>query len=425
MAFGKDPRLALQGGSFRQTAQLHSRNRVVNTHRKGAPYFVDKYEPGLMAPDVVRLIPGNYLQEQAVGEGDNVQVVQYQSKYIQFVDHFLGRAGGEKGKSCICSAGPLRNFKTKRNPCRGCDIFWETAVRDPKTNRLDSPVISRQRKFAICVLDYGNYHKLEQYDPQTGQMKINQKTGEPFFNWVKCLGMGCDACRANKEVKHGDMRHWPMSSAHFRQLLSTALNIGNACARCCTTAINGQSPIRSIAWTCSNCGNTAIDMATTELKMDELMKITDDPYVCPDCQTEVLLEEQITCAECANRGQQGVRAGLFDVDLSVQLVETGQNAKMLNVMGWSPPRPVDPNYAALAVPIDLVAKYAPDSMEYQISRFGPPSAAAQAARTPVTTGATPNVQQYTAASDPATRGFSPSPVVAPSVQSFTPYGTKV
>lgn len=392
MAFGKDPKLALTGGSFRQTANLHGRDRVTRGPRGRVPYFVDQYQPSLMVADTIRLIAGDYLQEQAVGEGDDVMVVQYQSNYIQFVDHYLDRVK----KSCICSAGALRNVKNKRNPCRGCDIFWETAVRDPKTNRFDSPVIGRQRKYAISVLDYSDYHKMEQYDQQTRQVKMNPKTNEPYFNWVKCQGQGCDACRAGKEIKHGDMRHWPMSHTHFEVLKANALNIGNSCARCGTTDLNGKSPITSLCWTCRNCGEVAIDMATTSLKLDELLKVTDDPYKCPACDTEVLLEEQINCVECAKRGQQGVRAGLFDVDLRVQLTDAGQSAKILNISGWSPPRPVAPGFEEIAKPVDLVAKYAPDSMEYQISRFGAPTPAMQQpqGRAPVTTGAAPAVQQF-------------------------------
>jgi hypothetical protein len=421
MAFGKDPRLAISGGSFRQTANLHARDRVSRGPRGRVPYFVDKFEPGLMLADTIRLVAGDYLQEQAVGEGDKAVIVPYQSNYIQFVDHFLGSSGGAKGKSCICSAGPFRNIKNKRNPCRGCDIFWDTAVRDPKTNRLDSPVISRQKKVAISVLDYGNYHKLEQYDQQTRQVKINPKTNEPYYNWVKCMGMGCDACRAGKETKAGDMRHWPMSLSHFEILKTAALSIGNSCSVCCTTDIGGQPPIRSIAWTCGTCGHTAVDMSTNALKYEELLQLTDNPYQCPDCQTEVLLQEQYTCIPCAQRGQQGVRAGLFDVDLRVQLTDTGQNAKMLNVSGWSPPRPVAPGFEEMAKPVDLVAKYAPDSWEYQVSRFGGPNPAAQqGGRAPVT-GTAPATQQFVTA--PA----SGAPSVGPSVQSFqqpSVYGPK-
>lgn len=402
MAFGKDPKLALQGGSFRQSAQLHSRDRVIRGPKGRVPYFVDQFQPSLLMADTVRLVAGSYLQEQAVGEGDGVEVVQYQSNYIQFTDHFLCHAG-QGGKSCICSAGPLRNIRNKRNPCRGCDIFWETAVRDPKTNRFDSPVISRQSKYAISVLDYGNYHKIEQYDQQTRQVKMNPRTNEPYFNWVKCQGQGCDGCRANKELKNGDMRHWPMSRTHFHILLTALQGISQSCTRCSTTDLNGVSPIKSIAWTCRNCGATAIDMATTPLKLDELLKMTDEPYKCPDCETEVLLEEQYTCVECAKRGQQGMRAGLFDVDLRVQLTDTGQNAKMLNILGWSPPRPVAPGFEELAKPVDLIAKYMPDSMEYQISRFGAPN---------------PNVQQ----GQPQNR--APVTGAAPSTQQFNQYGPK-
>jgi hypothetical protein len=395
MAFGKDPRLALAGGSLRQTVQSFGRDLVTRGPKGRLPYFVDQYTPTVGSPDTIRLIAGHYLQQHAIGTGDDVQLVELPADYITFTEHFLGSPTG-KGKSAICSAGPFANIKSKRAPCRGCDIFWETAVRDPKTNRLESKTISRVDKYVISVLDYGPYHKLESIDHATGQLKINNKTGEAFFNWVKCQGQGCDACRAGKEKRFGNMSHWPMSYTHNQVLIASEVNIGQSCAVCRTMDLKPdgrtESPIRSLVWACRHCGEPAIDMSNTSLKWDEIYKLTDRPYECPACGEKSLLREEIICVECEKLGQVGKRAGLFDVDIRVQLTEVpGQKAKMLQVMGWSPPRPVAPDFAEMAVPVDLVARYAPDSMEYQISRFG--AAPPTTGRTPVT-GA-PGTQPFT------------------------------
>jgi hypothetical protein len=129
-------------------------------------------------------------------------------------------------------------------------------------------------------------------------------------------------------------------------------------------------------------------MATTELKLNEMLKVTDNAYTCVDCKSEVFLQEEYRCLECYKHGQPGLRAGLFDVDLRVQATPIeGKKGKDLQIRGWSPPRPVDPNYTELAKPVDLVARYAPDSMESQIGKFG---AATQ--RAPVTSGAPPQQQ---------------------------------
>lgn len=386
MAFGKDERLVSIGGNFRQTTNTFTTNKAREPKGR-VPYFVDQYQPSLLTIDTVRLIPGQYMQEQVVedigpdGKVD-LKVAHVVMSFIKFTEHFHG--GLEKGG--ICSAGPFQNIKSKRAPCRGCDIFWETAAKNPSTGRFESNVMSRQNKYAFSVLDYGSYHKVDQIDRETGQAKVNPTTKEPYFNWVKCQGQGCDGCKASLELKQGDMRHWPMSYTHFQQLRAAELNIGASCARCGTSDI-----IQSIAWACPSCGAPAIDMATTELKLDEMLKITDNQYDCSDCGTKVFLTEHYTCPACAQRGQAGLRAGLFDVDLRVQLTAiAGQKGKTLQVRGWSPPRPVDPNFQAIVQPVDLPARYAPDSMAFQISRFGAPSATQ--GRAPVT-GA-PAQQQF-------------------------------
>jgi hypothetical protein len=389
MSFGKDPKLALAGGSFRQTVNSFGKDLVTRGPKGKMPYFVDQYQPSIGFADTIRLIAGNYSQMHAIGEGDAVEAIELPAFYITFTEHYLAATK----KSCICSAGPFANIKGKRAPCRGCDIFWETAVRDPGTNRLDSNVISRQDKYAVSVLDYGPYHKIEQFDAKTGMVKMNNKTNEPSFNWVKCQGQGCDACRAGKELKHGNMSHWPMSYTHNQVLLAAELNIGRSCVTCKSVDQNNVSPIRSLCWTCRNCGSVAIDMSTSTMKLDEIYKATDRPHLCADCGEKSLLEEQIVCVECEKLGQKGKRAGLFDVDLRVQSFDVpGQKGKQLQVSGWSPPRPVDPNFAAIAIPVDLPARYAPDSWEYQISRFGAPNPNAQG-RAPVT-GAAPATQQF-------------------------------
>jgi hypothetical protein len=387
MAFGKDPRLAVEGGSFRQQSQSFASNRTGRGTKGRVPYFVNEYKPTLNGIDTIRLVKGAYLQQQAVGEGDKVEAISMTMPYTKFTDHFHG--GFEK--SIICSAGVFKNLKAKRDPCRGCDIFWETAVRTENTGRLESPIMSRQEKYAFGVLDYSDYHKVEQMDRDTGKARMNNRTNEPFFNWNKCDGQGCANCAKGKELKHGDMRHWSMSYTHFQALRNAELLIGNSCSRCgAYPGFDGVAPIQSLAWSCPNCGSPVINVTTTELKTDEMRNITDSSHICKDCKHEVFLTELITCTVCEPRGQQGLRAELWDVDLKVGLTPTNTKAKTLTVSGFSPPRPVDPAYAHLAKPVDLISIFTPDAWEFQIERFGAPTPAAQ--RTPVT-GTIPSTQQ--------------------------------
>lgn len=394
MAFGKDPRLAAEAGSFRQQSRAFTQNRARSGAKGRVPYFINEYKPGLVSCDTIRLVRGDYLQQVAVKgvgvDGKEVWEVANQAMpFVKFTEHFHGGID----KSAICSAGPFKNLKALRYPCRGCEIFWETAVKNENTGRIESPIMSRQEKYAFSVLDYGNYHKVPVVDRQTGKMRMNTRTNEPFYNWTKCQGQGCEYCTRRCELTHGNMRHWQMSYTHFQQLRAAELLISDSCAACgAYPDFSGKAPIQSLAWSCRNCGSNVIDVQTTELKVDEMRNMTDNLHTCVDCKCEGFLIEMYTCVECAPRGQQGRRAELWDVDLKVQLTETGQKAKTLTIQGWSPPRPVDPNYAQLAKPVDLIAIFAPDSMEYQLDRFGAPKPTA--ATQEQVTGAVPAQQQY-------------------------------
>jgi hypothetical protein len=382
MAFGKDKRTMSTVGSFRQMSNQLASHKGGRRSHGGIPYFVDMYRPSTTEIDTIRLVPGEYLQDQIEGDGDNAKVVQSIMAFIKFVEHF----DGTMQKGTICSAGPFANDKNKRAPCHGCDIFWDTVVRNEK-GRLESTRISRQNKYAFSVLDYGRYHKMDQYDTATGQPKINPTTKQPYFNWVKCQGQGCDACRANIETKFGNMSHWPINFTQLQVLRSAEVDIGKSCVVCGT-----ENSIGSLGWECPNCGECAIDMATTQMKLDELLKMTDEHYTCPSCAQTGFLHEVYECRACTPRGHTGVRSTLFDVDLRVKVVETGgNNGKVLQVLGWSAPRPIPTEFAEVAKPVDLVARYAPDPLDRQAQKFG---ISAAPKREPQT-GSQPAARQYT------------------------------
>jgi hypothetical protein len=287
------------------------------------------------------------------------------SGFVKFVEHY----DGFTEKSCICSAGPWENFKDKRNQCFGCDIYWETASRNSE-GRWQSSRMSKQAKYAFNTFDYGVYHKLEQIDRDTGKPKLNPKNQQPYFNWVKCIGQGCDACKAGKESKTGNMMHWPINFTQLQVLRSVENDIGASCFGCGT-----YNSIISRGWMCQKCGECIIDMSTTELKKEELLEITDNPVHCPHCNTEDVLQELLDCAVCKVKGTKGSRASLYDVDLRVKLVSNGTQ-KVLQVCGWSQPYAVTSDQIK---PLDLLSKYAPSTLEYQASQFGLSPAQGQAA----------------------------------------------
>jgi hypothetical protein len=410
MAFGKDARTlnAVSAfGSLRQQTAAATKQAGKRASRGGPPYFVDMYQPSMMDIDTIRLVPGEYLQDYIEGEGDNAQLVQKLATFVKFVDHF----DGHMQRGAICSAGAWANDRNKRSPCYGCDIYWETAARNTE-GRFTSTRISRQNKYAFCVFDYARYHKMEQIDRSNGQVRRDNK-GQPFYNWVKCQGQGCDACRApNIETKQGNMSHWPMNYTQLQVLRAAETNIGKSCTTC-----GSVNSINSMAWLCSNCKECAIDMATTHLKKDELLQITDNLCQCASCGQQVLLTEVYECSVCAQRGQQGVRATLFDVDLQVQLIPMPNDQKNLQISGWSQPYPIPAQFAEAAKPLDLVAKYKPDSLEYQASRFGikvnAPAPGATAPQRQPQTGPQQGYQQPPMQQAP--QGYAPQPQ-----QGYTP-----
>lgn len=408
MAFGKDRQVMRAVGSFRQiSAQASTNKRGERKSKGGVPYFVDMYVPSTDEIDLIRLVQGAYLQDQIVGEGDDMHVVQVEMPFIKFTEHF----DGANKTGVLCSAGVFAGFKDKREPCHGCNIYWETAARNNE-NRFESSRISRQDKYAFSVFDYGTYHKMDQYDRDTGKPRIDPKTKLPYFNWTKCLGQGCDACRANAESKVGNMSHWPINYTQLQVLRNAETNIGKGCVTC-----GGENCIVSLGWMCDpktgGCGECAIDMATTTLKKDEMLTITDNTYTCPACKHAGLLEDVYQCNVCAPRGHEGVRASLFDVDLRVQAIPNPSGkGKNLQVVGWSAPHPVAANFAADIKPVDLPGRYAPTPLDIQASKLGVKDAPPAPVRTPHT-GPAPTGQ------------VSPPPTTAPAARSYaSPYANK-
>jgi ribosomal protein L37AE/L43A len=292
--------------------------------------------------------------------------------YIKVTKHF----DGANQKGSICSAGPWMNFRNKRNPCHGCDIYYATLVKN-KAGHWESTRMSKQDLYVFSMFDYGTYHNIEQLDKQ-GQVKVNSQ-GQAYLNWTRCPGQRCEACRTNRETKIGHALHWPLNWTHFRILLSANDDVGRSCVTC-----GGRDVITSMAWTCHNCGECLIDMETTQFSVDDILKKSTEPFTCPHCHRTGFMDEVFQCSQCASMGKEGERATVFDVDLKVKVVvNPTTNNKALQIMDWSEPRPIDPQFAEEAKPLDLVARYTPESLDLQAKMFNVP-----VKREPVTTGQT-------------------------------------
>lgn len=359
--FGKDPtklgRVPAFGGSLNQRTTAfkdHSRGPRTSRGRR----FSDEYKPpkGPHAFDVGRLIPGAYTVQVPADDKGN-ELMEVQLEFFPFVEHFDGRTN----RSCVCSGGPLHNFKGKRAACDGCDLFYE-GLSLPKGQ---AKRMSKRDMFVFNFLHMAPYHKVESLDQSTGQIRTNDK-GEPYHDWHPCEGRTCTACRAGKETTHGRLRPWPMGYAHFNTLIE-AYNplVGTGCTGCGT-----KDSIRSVAWICpvQGCGEAIIDLSSTTLSDADIAKIVVREIECPTCHNRALAQEVYECTACQNPQ----RASIFDVDIHVQRIDNskdGGNQTNLMLTSWSNPRPVDKSFVELAKPLALDKMYSATPLEVQKKLF--------------------------------------------------------
>lgn len=364
-AFGKQTSLLRNIPSFRQLSGQYGGIGGKRQSKGGRPYWVGQYIPPTVDVDTILLVEGKYESMEVDASTDPPTTVPVVLPFVKFIEHFDGKTD----RSAICSAGPFVRYKDLRNPCNGCDIYWATLepTTDDKGNeRKKSMRMSRQTKFGFGIIDFSNYHKQFQFDTQTGAPRINPRTKQQYFDWRKCEGIGCDGCKAKLETKFGHNPHWPMSWGFFETIRSQDREVGKSCRAC-----KGIDTIQSIAWVCKNCGDAAIDMSTTQLKMEDIIKISESHHSCK-CGSKDFLDEIIECRGCSN----AERMTVFDVEFKVRRVATGQNNQsVLNISGYHPRRNLEGALAELAKPQDLIKVFAPTPYAQQVKVFGPPPVA--------------------------------------------------
>jgi len=346
MAFGKDREELKKVRSLREAGNI-SRNKRPRGGGGGGGWlrFKDQLKPSTVEEDTVRFIPGEYPFVEVLENGDTQETLL---PYYCFTEHF----DGKHYTSSICSAGVFADDKDKRDPCLGCEIFWDTGGK--KGGRM-----SRRDMKAFTVFNLGTFHEVEEVDAR-GNVKISDKTKKPFMEWVKCAGRRCDACAAGKPTTKGRLQHYDVGYGHFSQLKEYAKTIGRCCKNC-----GGKDTIQEVAYLCPNCKEAVIDMATTHLKDEEIIKLVDEDMQCPHCRQKVLLEEIVECKDCGNPE----RAGIFDVDISFKKVAgpAGTNQSTLMFTGFGPVCPIDPVYDVK--PMDFTKMYEPTPLQVQADKF--------------------------------------------------------
>lgn len=372
MAYGKNPQGLSNVGSFRQTSHTWNASRNEKKSRTGGgktPSWVNEYRPPTDDVDVIRVIQGNYTVEDVNPQGELVKVSGL--TFWPYIEHFDSRPG--QRKRCVCSAGPYSNDRNRKQPCHGCDLFWSSMKVNPATGKKEKGFMGKRDMVAFTILDYNTYHKVEQMEWDTGRVKLNEATGQPYYSWVRCgknsEGRGvCDPCDGNKEAKQGHRLHWAMGSDHYNTLLSKDEDVGKCCVTC-----GGRDTIRNEAWLCTQCGEAIID-DRTRLTKKEIDDIVYKPVRCRQCQHDGFLTELISCVNCTPMGRedrQPKRATIFDVDLKLRRNEPsdGSNRTTLDIVGFADPRPIDKRFVDIAKPEELNRIYSATTLDIQARLF--------------------------------------------------------
>ena len=391
MAFGKDParlgQVAPFGGSTRQQAAFATRRHKSSGGSK--LIFRNQFQPSLYVPDTIRVVPGSFWQQFL---DDNGNLVEGNFPFWSYLEHFHGVFK----KSAFCSGGVYRWQKGASAPCHGCDIYWEDWNIRKSTGDKNRPKrVSMRDMFAYSVVDQGVFHEVEDTN-QSGQVKINPGTKQPYMTWVKCDGPQCQICPLGKKTKQGHAQPWPMGKRHFGTLTAFDDQIGLGCMTC-----GSRVSVTTVLWHCGNpeCGETMIDMSTTTLTHEQLHDRTNEPQKCPRCQQSHFMQDLYECSVCTPQGVSALRATIFDVDMQVRRQQNpGESGTQLLILGTGDPQPIDPAFSEIAKPQKLDSMYGPTDLNLQAKLF---QVQVQQQQLPPPQGQVPDQQQ------PAPQGQAP------------------
>jgi len=419
MSFGKDPnQLATIGGyGASMTQQMGNATRKQPSSRNGAPFWANTFKPSTGTPDEIRVIPGSYTI-QRVNEG---VVYEEQLPWFECTEHYHGGLS----RSVLCSAGVHRMDRNKREPCCGCEMYWEDYMirkeREKETgNKVTKPNrVSMRSLYVFNVLDLGYFFKAPQRD-ENGHLKLNPQDGKPYMVWTKYVGQH-QAAEANAQGAEGHWGHvmsWPLGRDHFNMLSSYSDLISKNCLSC-----GGHSTIVTRHWSCNNCHAVLLDPWTANMPPEKVQEFTQQPVRCGTCGTTAYPHEEHHCSNC----QYPRPATIFDVNLHVKRQKDPSTQRVqLIIPQFSNPQGLPPHFAdALQKLPDLAKRYAPTPYNEQLTLFQQASAHDQAQA-----GQTPTHQAYGAGmAPPGGYGAPPpaqgSPGEAPSYQQpgpFTPPG---
>lgn len=370
MSYGKDDsqlgRIAGFGATPSQ--QMGNAARRQQGPRKGTPPWANNFRPSQGTPDYIRLIPGQFEAER-INETTG-EVFKEQVPWFEYTEHFHGTLK----RSSVCSAGIHRMDKSKALPCRGCEIYWEDwrvrkQIEQEKGVKPTGPNrVSFSSRYAFLVLDMGWFYKGVRLD-DSGRPVINQQNGQPFVDWIKYKGPHQDAdFQAAAEKRQGMVQSWPIGYNQFGMLGGYADIVQKHCRNC-----GGQNCIHTSSWVCPACSAPTLLPSESTLPPDKVKELVSKMVACRTCKQLSYPRALQSCQHCQNP----TPATLYDVDMQVQVVKSGQQNQLL-VPWMSNPRPIDQVFSELIKKLpDLVKKFAPTPYEEQVTLFGGAAPTAQ------------------------------------------------
>lgn len=410
MSFGKDQSqlaaIPVFGGNYIQRAKTAAR-RPQFEGGGGDFFWKGNYRPPTHAPEMVRLVAGEY-QQQITHDGINI--VTETLPYVRVREH-TSKQGSKITKSSICSAGPLfaSAFTSQYlgQPCNCCPIWVEDVqVRKAKKAQGDRTMgpnrMGMRDMFAFNVWDYGLYFEVPDVDAQ-GQFRMNSRTNQPYTSWVK--GNPNDPRMQGRPWRQGMMLPWYMGKTHWQSLINYDANVvGSRCKTCGTLG-----SLVCVMKICGNpeCGQFIYDPNSTTLTEEQREQIDFYPYTCPKCGKRAYVDEVI---ECLSPGcGKPERTRMWDVDLLVQRMKSGDGQQtILQILNHSEPRPISVPDPSAIKPLDLLKKFRPTSLENQLKIHGILGQPAQGTTMAMQGMAPPQAVQYPPGyMPPPQQGYAP------------------
>jgi len=348
-SFGKDPRdmegiTPFGGGTMlqrrrEQQAQIEQRR----AQRGNGAAWKDLFRLPDTHVRYGRFIPGEYPQATQDGSIQTLEFVAYREHF----NHSIG------GKSVVCCAGPVDVAFEDAKPCLGCQINYEDRkIRN--TNREHPGRVSSRPLYVFNWFDYGVWLNLP-------SNRVDPRTRQPYYNWTPVDQN--DPNRGRFEEKIGHRTPWALSDAQYGSLLTYyERTIFSDCVAC-----GAQMSVTAVSMVCGNpqCRQEVYNPATTTLTQKQRDDMDSSKHQCNACGQSTRITEILQCRNCGKQPPR--RAQIFDVDLAVTMVKSGNNNNIQFVNRSGPFQPSFP----LPGPIeDLLTRFQPTPYEKQAALWG-------------------------------------------------------